>query len=177
MNVEIQKAAQAAVELLGLVGRASTPPVDDRKLQIHTHSYDAPNDAVYPVAIIGDAAPFNHQEIPFAKVHPNSIEHFMASPGDYQALVVNGRDLGTQWRGADTGSASWKSDLIYEACSRFRVVGVPIYLLQPATLTTPFLRWKSLATVTLPGFNDVSEETGNPHTKLWNVLMRLDDAK
>lgn len=175
MNFELKKAAQAAIELLGVVGRASTPPVEDRKVPIRTHVYDSTDEPTYPVALIGSGEPFLGLNVPMAHVHPNSIDHFMNCPEYYQTLLVNSRNMGHPWQGADTGSAAWKSEVIYQACSKFRVAGVPVYVIRPETLTTPFLRWKSLATATFPGYTDASEDTGNTHTKLWDELVRLDD--
>jgi len=177
MKVELQNAARAAAELVSVTGRASTPAVEDRQLPISTHIYNSVNEAEYPVAIIGDGTSFDYQGVKLARVHPNTVEHLLTTPGNYQALLVNCRAMTPPWQGADTGSARWKTDLVYEACSKFRASGIPVYLVQPETLTTPFLRWMSLASAIFPGFKDESEETGNPHTKLWNVLMRLDDAE
>lgn len=177
MNVELQKAAQAAADLIGVMGRASTPSVEDRNLPIQTHAYASANDDDYPVAIIGETALFEKQGIQCVKVHPNNIEHFLTSPGNYQALLVYCRVMVHPWQGADSGSAGWKTDLVYQACSKFRVAGVPVYLVRPEKLTTPFLRWQSLASATFPGFKDASEDTGNPNTALWNVLMKLEDTE
>lgn len=176
MDFELKKAAQAATELLGVVGRASTPPVEDRRLPLRTHEYDSSNEKTYPVALIGSGKPFTDLSVEeMVQVHPNSVDHFLNSPGEYQALLVNSRNMGHPWQGADTGSAAWKSEIIYQACSKFRAAGVPVYVIRPATLTTPFLRWKSLATATFPRFSDLSEDTGNANTRLWDELMRLDD--
>ena len=137
MKVELQNAARAAAELVSVTGRASTPAVEDRQLPISTHIYNSVYEAEYPVAIIGDGTSFDYQGVKLARVHPNTVEHLLTIPGNYQALLVNCRAMTPPAR-ADTGSARWRQT------SHTRLAEIPAsaYPLprQPETLTTPFLR-------------------------------------
>lgn len=177
MKHALQEAASDAYELLAEIGRASTPPVQDRELPIRTHVHDARIEQIFSVAVIGNSDFLDESDVATTHIHPNTLEHFIESPQRYQALLVNARGMRFPWQGALTGSAAWKSQKIYEACSVFRAAGIPVYVVKSAELTTPLLRWQSLASAIFPQFTNESEETDNPQTALWEALMGLEDGK
>lgn len=177
MKHALQEAASDASQLLAQLGRASTPPVKDRELPIRTHIHGLNEEPVFPVAVIGSREFLEEHDVATTNIHPNTIDNFVESPGRYQALLVNARDMSRPWQGALTGSAAWKSQKIYEACSVFRAAGIPVYIIKSTVLTTPFLRWQSLASAIFPQYINDAEETGNPQTPLWHSLMGLENEQ
>ena len=177
MNVEIFRAAMDARELLGKLGRASTPPVPDRGIDLRTHFRDDFSELSYPAVFIGDSSHLRDAGVTSIDAHPNNIDLFVAEAEQYQALVVNGRGLNGPWSGADSGWAAWKSDLVFDSCLSFKKAGVAVYLIKPASSTISFIRWSTLADAIFPGFIDTAEETHNPHSLLWNSLNKMDSKK
>lgn len=177
MNIELVRAAMDAKQLLGRLGRASTPPVPDRGIALRTHFRDDLSDFAYPTVFVGNSSYSRAEGVTCIDTHPNNIDLFGSEPERYQALVVNGRGLYGPWSGADTGWAAWKSELVFDTCLLFKKAGVPVYLIKPLTSTVPFTRWSTLADAIFPGFIDTAEETHNPHTLLWNSLNKMDSKK
>jgi|SRR5699024_4663027 len=177
MSRELRRAAMDAKELLGKLGRASTPPVRDRGIALRTHFTEEAASAIYPAVFIGDSAYFRTQGVNCVETHPNSIDSIVARPEEHQALVVNCQGLNGPWNGAGAGWADWKADIIFESCHAFRLAGVPVYVIRPQKPGSNFQRWASVADAIFPGFVNTAEETHNPHTALWYALNQMDNNK
>jgi|SRR5699024_2719040 len=177
MKVELVRAAMDAKELLRKLGRASTPPVPDRGIDLRTHFREDLNNLSYPAVVIGNSRYLRDEGVSCTNAHPNNIDLFVADAGQYQALVVNCRGLDGPWSGADTGWAAWKSELVFDSCLSFKKAGVPVYLIKPVSSSVAVSRWSTLADAIFPGFIDTAEETHNPHTLLWNLLNKMDSKK
>lgn len=176
MNVELKNAAQAALSMVGQLGRSSTPVVKDRKLPLRTHEpREVSSD--FPVLVAGDSNFLKDYGIPFFEAHPNITDVVLTTPQKFQALLVNCTSLIAPWNGALTGASGWKAELIYQMCSKFRSSGIPVYLIKPRFITTPYYRWESVASAIFPGFEDEAEETGNPNSLLWRTLMTMGDSE
>lgn len=177
MSVELVRAAMDAKQLLGKLGRASTPPVPDRGIGLRTHFRDDLSHLLYPAVFIGGSGYFREEGVACVDAHPNNIDLYVAEAEQYQALVVNCLDLEGPWSGADIGWAAWKSELIFDSCYEFKRAGVPVYLIKPAVSSVSFIKWSTVSDAIFPGFIDTAEETHNPHTLLWNSLIKMDSKK